>query len=63
MLSAGYGFRKETIAGVRDNGRDAPRAAVRSGDRMLDADETVDGNGHSAFAVIGFRQGPQKCGE
>jgi hypothetical protein len=26
---AGYGFRKETIAGVRDNGRDAPMAAVR----------------------------------
>jgi hypothetical protein len=23
-LSAGYGFRKETIAGVRHNGRDAP---------------------------------------
>jgi hypothetical protein len=23
-LSTGYGFRKETIAGVRDNGRDAP---------------------------------------
>ena len=28
-LSAGYGFRKETIAGMRRNGRDAPRAAVR----------------------------------
>jgi hypothetical protein len=26
-LSAGYGFRKETIAGVRHNGRDAPKAA------------------------------------
>ena len=23
-LSAGYGFRKETIAGTRRNGRDAP---------------------------------------
>ena len=23
-LSAGYGFRKETIAGMRPNGRDAP---------------------------------------
>jgi hypothetical protein len=28
-LSAGYGFRKETIAGVRHNGRDAPIPAVR----------------------------------
>jgi hypothetical protein len=29
-LSAGYGFRKETIAGMRRNGRDAPIPAVRS---------------------------------
>ena len=28
-LSAGYGFRKETIAGMRRNGRDAPKPAVR----------------------------------
>jgi hypothetical protein len=28
-LSAGYGFRKETIAGVRHNGRDAPTADFR----------------------------------
>jgi hypothetical protein len=28
-LSAGYGFRKETNAGVRHNGRDAPIPAVR----------------------------------
>jgi len=28
-LSAGYGFRKETIAGIRRNGRDAPIPAVR----------------------------------
>jgi len=28
-LSAGYGFRKETIAGMRRNGRDAPIPAVR----------------------------------
>jgi len=28
-LSAGYGFRKETIAGARHNERDAPRAAIR----------------------------------
>ena len=27
-LSAGRGFRKETIAGMRRNGRDAPKAAV-----------------------------------
>jgi len=27
-LSAGYGLRKETIAGVRHNGRDAPKAAT-----------------------------------
>ena len=27
-LSAGYGFRKETIAGVRRNGRNAPIAAI-----------------------------------
>jgi hypothetical protein len=27
-LSAGYGFRKETIAGVRYNGRDAPKAGT-----------------------------------
>ena len=26
MLGAGYGFRKETIAGMRPNGRDAPIA-------------------------------------
>jgi hypothetical protein len=26
MLSAGCGFRKETIAGMRRNGRDAPKA-------------------------------------
>jgi hypothetical protein len=28
-LTAGYGFRKETIAGVRHNGRDAPIPAIR----------------------------------
>jgi hypothetical protein len=28
-LSASYGFRKETIAGVRHNGRDAPIPVVR----------------------------------
>jgi len=28
-LSAGYGFRKETIAGMRRNGRGAPIPAVR----------------------------------
>jgi hypothetical protein len=28
-LSAGCGFRKETIAGMRRNGRDAPISAVR----------------------------------
>jgi hypothetical protein len=28
-LSAGYGFRKETIAGMRRNERDAPISAVR----------------------------------
>ena len=28
-LSAGYEFRKETIAGMRRNGRDAPIPAVR----------------------------------
>jgi hypothetical protein len=28
-LSAGYGFRKETIAGMRRNGRDAPIPAIR----------------------------------
>jgi hypothetical protein len=27
-LSAGFGFRKETIAGMRRNGRDAPIPAV-----------------------------------
>src|SRR5271155_2440063 len=27
-LSAGYGFRKETIAGVRHNGRDAPKPVL-----------------------------------
>ena len=27
-LSAGYGFRKETIAGLRRDGRDAPEAVV-----------------------------------
>jgi hypothetical protein len=29
-LNAGYGFRKETIAGVRHNGRDAPIADLRA---------------------------------
>jgi hypothetical protein len=29
-LSAGYRFRKETIAGVRHNGRDAPKAVIVS---------------------------------
>src|SRR5262245_56391982 len=29
-LSAGYGFRKETIAGVRRNGREAPMPAARA---------------------------------
>jgi hypothetical protein len=28
-LTAGYGFRKETIARMRRNGRDAPIAAIR----------------------------------
>jgi hypothetical protein len=28
-LSAGCGFRKETIAGMRRNGRDAPIPAIR----------------------------------
>jgi hypothetical protein len=27
-LNAGCGFRKETIAGMRRNGRDAPSAAI-----------------------------------
>ena len=27
-LSAGYGFRKETIAGMRRNGRDAPKTVA-----------------------------------
>jgi hypothetical protein len=29
-LSAGCGFRKETIAGMRRNGRDAPKAVIRA---------------------------------
>jgi hypothetical protein len=29
-LSAGCGFRKETIAGMRRNGRDAPIPAIRA---------------------------------
>ena len=29
-LSAGCGFRKETIAGMRRNGRDAPKADLSS---------------------------------
>jgi hypothetical protein len=28
-LNAGYGFRKETIAGMRRNGRDAPIPRLR----------------------------------
>jgi hypothetical protein len=28
-LSAGYGFRKKTIPGVRHKGRDAPISAIR----------------------------------
>jgi hypothetical protein len=27
-MSAGCGFRKETIVGIRRNGRDAPKAAI-----------------------------------
>lgn len=34
-LNAGCGFRKETIAGMRRNGRDAPIPAVRRGKRQL----------------------------
>jgi hypothetical protein len=30
-LSGGCGFRKETIAGMRRNGRDAPFPAIRCG--------------------------------
>jgi hypothetical protein len=33
-LSAGYGFRKETIAGVRHKERDAPSASNRADDRV-----------------------------
>ena len=33
-LSAGCGFRKETIAGMRRNGRDAPFPAVRVSDQV-----------------------------
>jgi len=29
-LSAGCGFRKETIAAMRRNGRDAPKAVIRT---------------------------------
>jgi hypothetical protein len=32
-LSAGYGFRKETIAGMRRNGRDAPKPVIPPGER------------------------------
>jgi hypothetical protein len=32
-LSVGCGFRKETIAGMRRNGRDAPKAVTRSRQR------------------------------
>ena len=32
-LSAGYGFRKETITGMRRNGQDAPKPAIRRDER------------------------------
>jgi hypothetical protein len=34
-LSAGYGFRKETIAGVRHNGRNAPITAIPDRDFLV----------------------------
>ena len=37
-LSAGYAFRKETIAGMRRNGRDAPIAVIRA---SADCDELI----------------------
>jgi hypothetical protein len=41
-LSAGCGFRKETIAGMRRNGRDAPIAAVR-GPKIEPRESTISG--------------------
>jgi len=43
-LSAGYGLRKETIAGMRRNGRDAPRADEAQECRTALA--TLAGSGH-----------------
>jgi hypothetical protein len=50
-LGAGYGFRKETLAGTRRNGRDAPMNAgpiTGSTARARPASETLPGSGHSS---------------
>jgi hypothetical protein len=47
-LSAGCGFRKETIAGMRRNGRDAPKPVVASKDGQLAAFSTMS----AAFSPI-----------
>ncbi len=48
-LSAGCGFRKETIAGMRRNGRDAPIPAVRRVERNGQGRTHF---GHSPFADL-----------
>jgi hypothetical protein len=42
QMRAGCGFRKETIAGMRRNGRDAPKPAVH---RMSGTDGDLAGSG------------------
>jgi hypothetical protein len=41
MLGAGYGFRKETIAGMSSNGRDAPTAGIKARVLFIRADHLL----------------------
>jgi hypothetical protein len=52
-LSDGCGFRKETIAGMRRNGRDAPIPAVR-GTAIEPPESTL--SGHSPRGAVGRKR-------
>jgi hypothetical protein len=66
MLGAGYGFRKETIAGMRPNGRDAPKPAILATDRTNEFDPRSTlgqlSSVHESGCFKPIRRSVQQCG-
>ena len=57
-LSAGYGFRKETIAGMRRNGRDAPIPDLR-GTEIERQGSTLCGSPSRPYGAVASRSEPR----